>query len=278
MNMIKGVRCFEFACAITAVAGWAIAQDDMSGWEESTPAVDQLVITTTSLPDGSTEQAYRQKIEATGGVRPYAWDISRGVAPAGLVIDPATGVISGAPSVPGKYKFFCRVKDASGRKDLQQFVMSIIEPEPERYSCDYKGGCVPDPDGAYEDPDCGNACVSNQSQPDLQAAYRILQQVAATHSMQACPPWEFIDEAVRRLRMTSSRWGYHKYPRNKDFFVMSGDRIAWYKGPGEPQSGSNQLFCYDIIQDFCEKNPKLRYPLLVPSREFNYTDMWIYPR
>jgi hypothetical protein len=50
-------------------------------------------ITTTSLPGGNAGTAYSATVAATGGTTPYTWSATG--LPAGLGIDPATGVISG---------------------------------------------------------------------------------------------------------------------------------------------------------------------------------------
>jgi hypothetical protein len=58
----------------------------------------QLLVTTTSLPAGVIGTAYTQTLAATGGITPYTWAITTGSLPAGLSLNPATGVISGTPS------------------------------------------------------------------------------------------------------------------------------------------------------------------------------------
>jgi len=58
-----------------------------------------LKVTTTSLPGGSIGTAYpSQTLQATGGITPYSWAVTVGSLPAGLSLNPATGVISGTPS------------------------------------------------------------------------------------------------------------------------------------------------------------------------------------
>jgi len=58
-----------------------------------------LKVTTTSLPGGSIGTAYpSQTLQATGGITPYTWAVTVGSLPAGLSLNPATGVISGTPS------------------------------------------------------------------------------------------------------------------------------------------------------------------------------------
>src|SRR5215469_2792810 len=55
----------------------------------------KLIITTTSLPQGSVGTAYSAAIAATGGTQPYRFGASN--LPGGLTIDSSTGAISGTP-------------------------------------------------------------------------------------------------------------------------------------------------------------------------------------
>jgi hypothetical protein len=60
-----------------------------------------LVITTTSLPDGTSMVGYLQVLTATGGTPPYTWSITGGSLPAGLSLGSSTGTISGTPTATG---------------------------------------------------------------------------------------------------------------------------------------------------------------------------------
>jgi hypothetical protein len=71
----------------------------------------KLVITNASLADGTAGVAYSQTLAAVGGVPPFAWT---GTLPAGLNVDSATGIISGACLLGGVQPFQIRVTDASG--------------------------------------------------------------------------------------------------------------------------------------------------------------------
>ena len=54
-----------------------------------------LAITTTFLPSGPVGTAYSQSLAASGGIPPYAWSVSAGALPAGLMLSSA-GQISGS--------------------------------------------------------------------------------------------------------------------------------------------------------------------------------------
>ena len=66
------------------------------GQQLVTPA--PLAISTTSLPNGGVGASYSKTLTSTGGAPPVSWSISSGALPAGLTLDPSTGVISGTPT------------------------------------------------------------------------------------------------------------------------------------------------------------------------------------
>ncbi len=75
--------------------------------DSSTPQLTQsqsytvrvaMEITTTALADATGGVAYSDALQVQGGLPPYAWSLTAGALPAGLLgPDPATGVISGTP-------------------------------------------------------------------------------------------------------------------------------------------------------------------------------------
>lgn len=74
------------------------------------PALD---INTVSLPFGYTGEEYKAPLQATGGKKPYTWNMMTGELPAGLVLDPATGIISGVPVGSELSEFAVKISDSS---------------------------------------------------------------------------------------------------------------------------------------------------------------------
>ena len=67
-----------------------------------------LTLSPATLPDGTTGAAYSQTATASGGQAPYTYSISAGTLPAGLSINPSTGLISGTPTGTGTSNFTVR--------------------------------------------------------------------------------------------------------------------------------------------------------------------------
>jgi hypothetical protein len=93
--------------------------------------IPHVAITTTSLPDGQVNVAYSQPLAATGGTPPYAWSVSAGSLPAGLSLDPSTGVISGTPTTAGTSSFTVMVTDSDVTPETATANLSItVAPPP----------------------------------------------------------------------------------------------------------------------------------------------------
>lgn len=71
-----------------------------------------LMITTTTLPGGTTDSSYTAPLQATGGVQPFHWSISLGNLPSGVTLNPNSGVISGTPIAAGTSSFTVTVTDS----------------------------------------------------------------------------------------------------------------------------------------------------------------------
>ena len=81
---------------------------------EVKPQTAPLRIPATSLPDGTTNTVYQmQNIQVSGGTRPLKWSIAPSL-PAGLVLNPESGAITGTPTMASpKAKYTITVTDSS---------------------------------------------------------------------------------------------------------------------------------------------------------------------
>jgi len=101
---------YTFSATATNLAGTGPS----SGSSNAVIPVAPLTIGTTSLPGAPLAQNYSQTISTSGGLPPFSYSIISGSLPAGLGLDPDSGVISGTPSGPaGTSSFTVGVNDAN---------------------------------------------------------------------------------------------------------------------------------------------------------------------
>ena len=73
-----------------------------------------FVVSTTAADFGVVGNAYTSTLAATGGTAPLTWTPGSAL-PTGLVFDPATGVVSGTPTVDGNATVVFTVTDSAGQ-------------------------------------------------------------------------------------------------------------------------------------------------------------------
>jgi hypothetical protein len=90
-------------------------------------AAKSLAVKTASLPIGPEGAVYRAKLAAVGGTGPFTWSITRGTLPAGLTLVPATGLITGIPSLhaSARDQFTVRVSDSERPAETATANLSI---------------------------------------------------------------------------------------------------------------------------------------------------------
>ncbi|MFS8422651.1 autotransporter domain-containing protein [Xanthomonas campestris pv. incanae] len=97
-----------------------------------TVAGPNLVLPASSLPAGTAGQAYSASITpATGGTAPYSYALTAGALPTGVVVDVATGGLSGTPTVAGTFNFTLTVSDSTPSPAAQasrSYTLSIAAP------------------------------------------------------------------------------------------------------------------------------------------------------
>ena len=82
---------------------------------KASPTVSALGFSlSAALPNGNVGNPYAGSISAVGGTSPYTFSVSTGALPAGLVLDTATGTITGIPSVVVSKTFWVKASDAQG--------------------------------------------------------------------------------------------------------------------------------------------------------------------
>ncbi len=88
-------------------------------------AAQSLAISTTTLPQAVTGQAYLATLQATGGTPPYIWNVTTGQLPPGLRLTATSGQITGTPSSTGQFSFVAQVTDASSSKQTATRALAL---------------------------------------------------------------------------------------------------------------------------------------------------------
>jgi Putative Ig domain len=78
-----------------------------------------------TLAAAQTGTPYSLQLTATGGTG-LTWSVASGALPAGLTLNPSTGLISGSPTQAGDFTFQIKVSDGS-RSDVQTYTLSTVE-------------------------------------------------------------------------------------------------------------------------------------------------------
>ncbi|NJL18777.1 MAG: hypothetical protein HC901_00145 [Bdellovibrionaceae bacterium] len=86
-----------------------------------------FAIANTNVAPGTIGRAYEVQMVAAGGVTPYTWSIISGALPAGLSLNPASGLISGVPTTVQTANFTVQVQDADGSLLTKSYLMAVSE-------------------------------------------------------------------------------------------------------------------------------------------------------
>jgi hypothetical protein len=86
--------------------------------------VDLLIITTASLPSGTSGIGYSQPLAATGGLGTRTWTVVGGTLPAGIGLS-ASGVLSGIPVATGTSSFTVQLTDSASPAQTATKALSI---------------------------------------------------------------------------------------------------------------------------------------------------------
>ena len=74
---------------------------------------DEVLVVACAAGTGVVGTAYASAVVASGGTVPYTFAITSGGLPSGLLLNPATGAITGTPIAPGLFSYTIQVTDAN---------------------------------------------------------------------------------------------------------------------------------------------------------------------
>lgn len=112
-----------FNFTVTATDAWSTPQTKTQAL--SIVVAPALSITTASVPDGAMNTPYSTTLISNGGTAPVSWSIVSGTLPAGLTLDPNTGIISGTPTTVELANFTVAAADHSTPPATPQKALSI---------------------------------------------------------------------------------------------------------------------------------------------------------
>lgn len=84
-----------------------------------------ITVNPATLPNGTVGTPYNQVVSATGGTAPYTFSVSSGALPTGLLLNQATGAITGTPTAAGTFTFTITAVDAGGCPGSRQYTVVV---------------------------------------------------------------------------------------------------------------------------------------------------------
>jgi hypothetical protein len=85
----------------------------------------QVLISPAALPNAVRGRFYYHQLQATGGSGTYNWAVNSGPLPAGIKLDPVTGVLYGRPRLKGSWQFTLSAQDAQNPGDSDSQARSL---------------------------------------------------------------------------------------------------------------------------------------------------------
>jgi len=87
-----------------------------------------ITVNPPTLPNGTVGTAYNQVVSASGGTSPYTFSVSSGALPTGLILNAATGAITGSPTTAATFTFTITATDAGGCSGSRPYTITIANP------------------------------------------------------------------------------------------------------------------------------------------------------
>ncbi len=129
LNVIGNILCAVLLCGIcvlglTGCGDSGPTSADVNSGPAPAPVPGGLAITTSSLPNGTVNQAYSASLGGSGGTTPYTWSVSPAL-PNNLSLNASTGAITGTPAAQGTTSLTFTLHDSSTPSQSVQQTLSL---------------------------------------------------------------------------------------------------------------------------------------------------------
>jgi aminopeptidase N len=120
-------REMDYVFDLTGVATPTGVAVDRNDWILKTATSESYTVHVIydTLKTGLQSISYQDSVIVRGGSKPYTYSVTNGNLPAGLTLDPTTGVVSGTPTDTGRVTFTVLATATSGGSDSKQITMRI---------------------------------------------------------------------------------------------------------------------------------------------------------
>ena len=82
-------------------------------------------MTTTQEPTGTVGVAYSNALPTPQLTAPYAWSVTAGALPGGIVLGSTTGTLTGTPTVAGAFNFTVKAVDTNGQNVTEAVTLTV---------------------------------------------------------------------------------------------------------------------------------------------------------
>ncbi len=132
LNLNPGTGVISGTPTSSGTAAFTVTVQDSSTLAQSQSSAVSLIvvpsplsIASSSVASGTDGMSYSSSLQASGGTAPYSWSISSGSLPAGVLLNPATGMLSGTPTASGSFSFVANVRDSGSPAQAAAVAMSL---------------------------------------------------------------------------------------------------------------------------------------------------------
>jgi hypothetical protein len=111
--------------SITVMATSVVDESQHASGSVSLLTPRALEIVTAAMNPATVNSAYQEPLAASGGTPPYKWTIEQGSLPSGMVLQAASGVVSGTASRSGKQSFTVSLTDAAAHSVTKALTLAV---------------------------------------------------------------------------------------------------------------------------------------------------------